>query len=124
MHTFEIYLALSILLITLLGLNISRLRIKNKIANGDGGNKSLKIAIRTHINSLEHIIPYSLLLFAIKPFNISPVCYLVLSYGFLIVRLSHTYSMLNSSFKLRQMTAALTYTFEVIACLTLLYLAL
>lgn len=124
MDIFSTYLALSVLLITLLAMNISRLRMKNKIANGDGQNKELAKAIRAHVNSLEHIIPFSLLLFALKDDIGTSLPYTYLSFGFLVIRLMHSYSMLSARFRMRQVTAALTYLLEVIACILLLFSAL
>lgn len=123
MNTLNVYLALAVLLITFLALNISRLRIKNQIANGDGGNKDLRKAIRAHINSLEHILPYSLLMFALNSTVVSASGYAILCFGFLTIRVGHSFSMLSSKFRLRQVASLLTYLFEVMACFTLLFSA-
>ena len=113
---FNLYAGLSVLLITLLALNISRLRIKNKVANGDGNNKIVAKAIRAHMNSLEHVLPFTLLLFVLQGQPISEVLFTILAFGFLVVRVLHSYSMLSAKFKLRQITAALTYFFELLGC--------
>lgn len=41
------------ILITLLSLQVSRLRLRHRVTWGDGGHKDLVIAIRTHGNTLE-----------------------------------------------------------------------
>ncbi|MDX1755709.1 MAG: MAPEG family protein [Marinobacter sp.] len=120
MNIYGIYLALAILLIVLLAMNISRLRISEKIANGDGGNRKLIKAIRAHMNTLEHIVPFSLLLFFLDSQSLSSLLFSSLAFGFLAIRFLHSYSMLSSKFRLRQMTAALTYFAEVVACLLVL----
>lgn len=40
-------------LITVLSLQVSRLRLRHRVTWGDGGQKDLSIAIRTHGNTLE-----------------------------------------------------------------------
>ena len=117
---FNLYIGLSVLLIVMLAMNISRLRMKHKVANGDGDNKVIVKAIRAHMNSLEHILPFSLLLYALQSQSISEILFAVLAFGFLGIRLFHSYSMLSSKFKLRQITAASTYFFELSACVLVL----
>ncbi len=116
MNLFGIYHGLSVLLIVVLALNISRLSIAEKVANGDGGNKKIIKAVRAHMNSLEHILPFTLLLYFLYAQSISVLMITALSFGFLAIRILHSYSMLSSKFKLRQITAALTYFFEFIGC--------
>lgn len=120
MNLFGIYLGLSVLLIVFLAMNISRLRMTEKVANGDGGNKRIIKAVRAHMNSLEHILPFTLLLYFLYTHSISSVVFSVLAFGFLAVRFVHSYSMLGSKFRLRQVTAMLTYSFELIACIFVL----
>lgn len=113
---FNLYVGLSVLLVVMLAMNISRLRIKHKVANGDGNNKVVVKAIRAHMNSLEHILPFTLLLYVLQSQPISEVLFSILAFGFLGIRLLHSYSMLGSKFKLRQITAASTYVFELSGC--------
>ncbi len=40
-------------LITVLSLQVSRLRLRHRVTWGDGGHKDLSVAIRTHGNTLE-----------------------------------------------------------------------
>ncbi len=120
MNSFGLYLGLAILLITLLAMNISRLRMQERVANGDGGNKRLKKAIRAHMNALEHIVPYTLLLYFLHSTLETTTLFIVLAFGFLFIRVLHSFSMLGSKFRLRQITAGLTYAFEVLACVLVL----
>lgn len=120
MNLLGVYLGLAVLLVALLALNVSRLRIAEKIANGDGGNKKIIKAVRAHMNALEHILPYTLLLAFLYTQPVSSAIFAVLGFGFLLVRLLHSYSMLSSMFKLRQITAALTYLFEFTGCVFVL----
>jgi uncharacterized membrane protein YecN with MAPEG domain len=101
-------------------MNISRLRIKHRVANGDGNDIAVVKAIRAHMNSIEHILPFTLLLFVLQDLPISQALLSILAFGFLGIRLIHSYSMLCSKFKLRQMTAGLTYLFELSGCLLIL----
>jgi len=117
---FNLYIGLSVLLIVMLAMNISRVRIKHKIANGDGGNKVIVKAIRAHMNSLEHILPFSLLLYVLQSQSISEILFAILAFGFLGIRLLHSYSLLYSKFKFRQITAASTYFFELSGCIIVL----
>jgi len=116
----HLYIVLAVLLISLLAMNISRIRIQYKIANGDGNNKVLKKAIRAHVNTLEHCIPFALLLFVLKDMHLENSYMAVLSIGFIAVRIMHSYGILASSLKFRQVAAGLCYAFEIVACGTIL----
>lgn len=117
---FDLFVGLSVLLIVMLAMNISRLRIRYKVANGNGGNKEITMAIRAHMNSIEHILPFSLLLYVLQSQLIPDIIFAILAYGFLSIRLLHSYSMLNSKFKLRQIAAASTYFIELCGCILVL----
>ena len=121
MEFFTLHVALGMLLITILAMNVSVTRIKLKIGNGDGDNPKLKKAIRAHMNTLEHIIPFAIILWALTQVSLSTQWLGFFSLGFILIRLVHGYSMLFSRFKLRQVSAALTYLFELLGCFTLLF---
>jgi uncharacterized protein len=120
MDYFSLYVAMGILLVTVLAINVSRIRVKEKIGNGDGENPLLKKAIRTHMNALEHILPFSIILLALTRVQLSIQYLAIFSIGFILIRLLHSYSMLWSKFKLRQMAAILTYLFEFLGCFVIL----
>lgn len=114
------YTGFAMLLTTLLAMNVSRVRMKEKIGVGDGGSKNLKIAMRAHMNSLEHTVPYGLILHALTYVDLSNTALSIFAFGFIITRCLQSYSMLASVFRLRQITAALTYLFQVVGCITIL----
>lgn len=57
----SLYASLLALLIVKLSISVIKLRRKNRIRVGDGGNEELQLAIRTHANAVEYI-PITLLL--------------------------------------------------------------
>jgi uncharacterized membrane protein YecN with MAPEG domain len=67
----SIYASLAVLLLVRLSLSVIKLRRKNRILVGDGGNEELELAIRTHANALEYI-PIALLLLLMLELNGAP----------------------------------------------------
>ena len=67
----SLYASLSALLIVRLSLSVIKLRRKNRISVGDGGNEELQLAIRTHSNAVEYI-PITLLLLLMLELNGAP----------------------------------------------------
>jgi uncharacterized membrane protein YecN with MAPEG domain len=67
----SIYASLSALLIVKLSISVIKLRRKNRISVGDGGNEELRLAIRTHANAVEYI-PITLLLLLMLELNGAP----------------------------------------------------
>ncbi len=121
---FTLFIGLNGLLLTLLGMNVSRCRMKHRVGNGDGGVAELRHAIRAHGNAVEHCLLFALLLLALcMQGNASGLT------GFLViaftgVRVLHALSMLQARFKLRQLTAGGTYALELMASLLVLAQAL
>jgi uncharacterized membrane protein YecN with MAPEG domain len=66
-----IYASLSALLIVRLSLSVIKLRRKNRVIVGDGGNEALQLAIRAHSNAVEYI-PIALMLLFMLEFNGAP----------------------------------------------------
>ena len=116
MVIFNIYVLCSVLLISILAVNVSRVRMKEKIANGDGGNKSLRNAIRSHGNTLEFVIPFALIILALDTGSTDKGLVAFLAFNFIFVRVAYAWSMISFLFKLRQITAGATYLFMLIAC--------
>lgn len=116
MTIFNIYVLCSVLLLAILAVNVSRVRIQEKIAHGDGGNKKLRNAIRSHGNALEFILPFALLVLALDMGNTDKGLVAFLAFNFIFIRVAHAWSMISFLFKLRQITAAATYLFMVIGC--------
>jgi len=67
----SLYASLLALLVVRLSLSVIKLRRKNRIIVGDGGNEELQLAIRTHANALEYI-PITLLLLLTLELNGAP----------------------------------------------------
>ena len=116
MVIFNIYVLCSVLLVSILAVNVSRVRMKEKIANGDGGNKSLRNAIRSHGNTLEFVIPFALIILALDMGSTDKGLVAFLAFNFIFVRVAYAWSMISFLFKLRQITAGATYLFMLIAC--------
>jgi uncharacterized protein len=66
-----LYASLSALLIVRLSISVIKLRRKNRIIVGDGGNEELQLAIRKHANAVEYI-PIALLLLLMLELNGAP----------------------------------------------------
>ena len=85
----SLYASLSVLLIVRLTLSVIKLRTKNRISVGDGGNEELQLAIRTHANAVEYI-PIALLLLLMLELNGAPnILIHVLGITLLIGRIIH-----------------------------------
>ena len=111
---FNLFVFLNAALLILLAMNISRLRVKEKVANGDGGNVTMKKAIRAHGNGVEHVMVTGLIVLALE-FGQSPVAFLATVVGgFTVARVLHAFGMLGSNFNARRAGAAATYFFEVL----------
>ena len=85
----SLYASLSALLIVRLTLTVIKLRRKNRISVGDGGNEELQLAIRTHANAVEYI-PIALLLLLMLELNGAPnILIHILGATLLIGRIIH-----------------------------------
>ncbi len=117
---FNLYVVLNAGLLTLLACNVSRHRIHEQVANGDGGKVVLKKAIRAHGNSVEHVAIFGLIVLALTttPLPASALGFLVL--GFSFARLSHAWGMLGPQFSARRIGAGLTFLLELVAVALLL----
>lgn len=116
MSYFHGYVAIGMLLVFLLAMNVTRLRMKLKIGNGDGNNVEMKKAIRAHLNHLEHALPFGLVVLALAQMQAPEALLAVLVIGFLGARVLHAYSMLGAQFRFRQLAAGATYLFELVGC--------
>ena len=117
---FYLYVAFGVLLITFLAANVSRVRMQEKIAHGDGDSKRLKTAIRAHMNSLEQMLPYGFVVLVLASQGSSTGLMAVMVFGFLVTRLCFAYGFMNRKFKVRQITAGLSYLFQLAGCLLIL----
>ncbi|TJY64950.1 glutathione S-transferase [Sinimarinibacterium sp. CAU 1509] len=119
MQWFGLFVLFNVLLLTLLAMNVSRLRLQERVANGDGGLISLKKAIRAHLNGVEHVVVYALVILALSLLRASPTLQAVLVIGFSLARVLHAYGMLAVAFNARRIGAGATYLFELFGLATL-----
>jgi len=119
-YWFVIFVAANSTILLLLTLNVSRLRIKQKVSWGDGGNKELMKAIRVHANGTEQVPIYSLIILALTFLNASNVLLLSLVVVFTASRIIHAYGMLYKKPLLRQVGAAITYVSQGVSVIALL----
>ena len=111
MFWFQIFVFFNMLLITLLAINVSRIRIRNKVPNGDGGLLPLKKAIRCHMNNIEHALPFGFIVFALVDLTSTAVL-ATLVIGFTISRVIHAFGMFKLIPLMRMGGAGLTNLFE------------
>ena len=120
MNYFYLYVALASLMLIALAFNVSRIRMRDRIKHGDGNNRALKNAIRTHMINLEHIVPFTLILFVLSELGSTQTMMAFLSMGFLVTRLIHSYGMLAPHYISFRVSSAFTYFFEIFGSITIL----
>ena len=118
---FGAYVAVNVLIVTLLALNVSYKRIKLGVANGDADNREMKKTIRAHGNSVEHISIFGLVVLALAVIQSAPVVQCVLVVLFTLGRVLHAYGMLSSMFNVRRVAIVMTYCAELSGVLALIY---
>lgn len=116
---FAVLVSLNSFLLLMLAMNVSRLRIKYKISLGDGGNKILMAAIRTHANAIEQFPIYAIALLALTLLELSSTTLAILVIGFTFSRVFHAYGMLYRVFIARRIGAGFTYIFQIVATIVL-----
>ncbi len=109
-----LYSALLILLLTVLGLNVSRTRIREKVAFGDGGNRPLQGAQRAHLNALEQIIPLLPMLWIIAWLGGSPWSIHLLGISLFVSRVLHAIGMLQRNFLFRRLGALISFVLGIV----------
>ena len=119
MTLFYWHIVLNLGLVTLLAMNISRLRIRERVGLGDGGKLALKKAIRPHANALEHVLPFSFMVFVAASLEVNEDHLLILVTAFFVSRLVHSASYLYSSDIARQLSASVTYLCELAALVSI-----
>ncbi|NQZ33124.1 MAG: MAPEG family protein [Oceanospirillaceae bacterium] len=118
-YWFIIFIAANSALLLLLGVNVSRLRIKKKIAWGDGEDKDLMKAIRTHANGTEQVPIYALIILALCFIKASTIVLSALVVVFTLSRVIQAVGMLFKQPLLRQVGAGLTFASQGFAVLAL-----
>lgn len=120
----SIYASLSALLIVKLALSVIKLRRKNRVSVGDGGNEQLQLAIRTHANAVEYI-PITLLLLLTLELNGAPTILIhILGITLLIGRILHALGLPEKDFKKRVLGMQITIFLLIgLAVLNIMFLA-
>ena len=119
-HWFAVHIALNGLLLWLLAVNVSRLRMKLRIAYGDGGNNDMNQAIRTHANGVENVMIYSFILLALTFVGVANWVMATMVLAFLAGRVLHAIGMLQRNFTARRVGAGITFLAEIVAIVVLL----
>ncbi len=115
--------AIAVFMIGALGIRVSLLRLKHKVWSGDGGHKDLLLAIRTHANALEHLVPLIILL-ALFELVGAPKGYVAgVGAVVLFARVGHATGYVFRLHRLRRVAATLTYAVEVVLPVWLMVLA-
>ncbi|WP_432743230.1 MAPEG family protein [Methylobacter sp. G7] len=120
----SIYASLTALLIVRLTLLVIKLRRKNRVSVGDGGNEALQLAIRAHANAVEYI-PIALMLLLTLELNGAPKILIhILGTTLLIGRILHAMGLPAKDFKKRVLGMQITiYLLIGLAVLNLSFLA-
>ncbi|MEE7625769.1 MAPEG family protein [Methylobacter sp. Wu8] len=120
----SIYASLAALLIVRLTLSVIKLRRKNRISVGDGGNEALQLAIRTHANAVEYI-PIALMLLLTLELNGAPKILIhILGVTLLIGRILHALGLPAKDLKKRVLGMQITiYLVIGLAVLNILFFA-
>ena len=108
------------LILLILAINVSRLRIKNQIGRGDGGNIDLKKAISTHANGTEQVPIFSLIILSLEFTTATSALLAFVVVTFTVSRLFHAYGMLYKTPILVSVGAGITYSVQAIAIISLL----
>lgn len=114
-HWFNLFVAFNVLLLTLLGLNVTRVRIREQVANGDGNKPAMRAAIRAHGNGVEHVTVFALVLLALSFAPLPALAMPLLVILFSLARLTHAHGMLARNFTTRRIGAGLSFTLELSA---------
>lgn len=120
------YLAILALLYAGLSLQVVRLRRKNRIAFGDGGNISLRSAIRAHAHFAEYVPIIALMVAMIEMSGLAPTSPHILMGALLIARFLHLYGIYGKpgtlQFSIGRVGGMIITTVVMIACAMLILL--
>jgi len=120
----SIYASLLALLIVRLSVAVIKLRRKNRVSVGDGGNEELQLAIRAHANAVEYI-PIALMLLLMLELNGAPkILVHILGVTLLVGRILHAMGLPAKDFKKRVLGMQITiYLLIGLAILNISFLA-
>ncbi len=121
MENFYLLVSLGSLLIVTLAINVSRLRYKERIAHGDRNNKKLRNAIIAHLNTIEQVIPYCLIIFVLvsQGTNDTMISFLVIS--FIVIRTVYAVAITTFVFRAWQLSSGFSYLLTIFASCLILY---
>ena len=112
---FSLFIAVNALLLLALAANVSRHRVRANVSLGDGGDDSLRAAIRAHSNGIEQVPIFALVILVLTLQAVTDLSLAVLTIGFSIARLLHAIGMLNNWVPARRLGAGLSYLFQLLA---------
>ena len=107
-----VFTALTLLLLFGLAVNVSLTRLRHQVFLGDGQVKALQVAIRTHGNALEHVLPMLLLLILYELLGGSKAVVDVLGLVILASRVAHATGYLRRMGQIRRIGVYVTYFAE------------
>lgn len=116
-----IIVAISMLWLIFLSTNVSRLRMKEQISMGDGGNKTVRNAVRAHGNAVEAMVPYMVLVVVWELQGAGSGAVLGLSGAFLFGRLLHGWGLLGRQHRSRQLGATVSLVTSLILAVAVLW---
>jgi len=109
------------LILLILAINVSRLRIKNQIGRGDGGNIDLIKAIGAHANGTEQVPIFGLIILSLEFTAATSVMLGLLVVSFTASRLFHAYGILYKTPILVRIGAGITYAVQATALISLAF---
>jgi len=121
MQYFYLLVGIGSLLILLLAMNVSRLRYRERIAHGDRDNKPLRNAIIAHTNAIEHLIPFSLIIFVLVSQGTATTIIQFLVFSFITMRLIHAVGINLFIFRAWQISSGFSYLLTLFASCLVLY---
>ena len=121
MEYFYLLVGFGSLLIVMLAVNVSRLRYKERITHGDRNNKPLRMAIIAHSNAIEHIIPFSLIIFVLISQNTTSTVIQFLVISFVVMRLIHAVGINMFVFRAWQISSGISYLLTIFSSCLILY---
>lgn len=88
-----LFAAILAVMFVLLCLNVVRIRLREQVSLGDGGNKQLNVAVRIQANFVEYV-PFTLfLMWMLESIDLSPERVFWIGVGLLLSRIFHVIGM-------------------------------
>ena len=119
-YWFALLVGVNGLILIALTINVSRVRMRHQVSLGDGGNKALEAAIRAHMNGVEQVPMFALMVLALTYLKAGPMVLATLVIAFSLSRLFHAYGMVIPSFTARRIGAGVTYLTQLGAAVALI----